>query len=311
MSSSKQSDFDIVIIGSGPAGITAAMWADELGLSAALIDRRNEHGGQLLSIHNPIDNYPGIRVSNGTEFRDRLIDQLSRRTFKQMLGVDVKSIDPATLSVGFGDNDPISARSIIVATGVRRRTLGVPGEAEFRGKGIIESGKRHEHDVTGKRVVIIGGGDAALENALILGRRALAVTLIHRRSEFSARTGFIDAAERLSNVSKIMSATVESFVGDDDRVRGVRVRSADGNEVTEISADVVLIRIGVEPVTELVRDAVETDHAGYIVVDSAGRTSVRGLYAVGDCANPVSPTISSAAGMAVTAVKSIYYWLNY
>lgn len=310
MSSSKQRDFDIVIIGSGPAGITAAMWADELGLSAALIDRRNEPGGQLLSIYNPIDNYPGICAANGTEFRDRLIDQLSRRTFKQMLGAEVKSIDPATLSVGFGGNDPISARSLILATGVRRRKLGVPGETEFSGKGIIESGKRHEHDVAGKRVVIIGGGDAALENALILGRRAMSVTLIHRRSAFSARTEFIDAAERLKNVSKIMPATVESIVGD-ERVRDVRVRSANGNEVTEIGADVVLVRIGVEPMTELVRDAVETDHAGYIVVDSAGRTSVRGLYAVGDCANPISPTISSAAGMAVTAVKSIYYWLNY
>ncbi len=307
--STKNVQFDIVIIGGGPAGLSATMWADELGLSAIVLERSGEPGGQLLETYNPIKNHLGIEAENGREMRDIFLRQLAGRNLSIRTGAGVGAIDAARRAATLANGDEVNGRALILATGVRRRRLGVDGEAEFAWRGIIDSGKRNAEAVRGKHVVIIGGGDAALENVHILAANAATVTLVHRRSNFSARDEFLAPALRLPNVRMLTDTVVERIVGT-EVVESVCLRSLRDGRTEAVAADAVLIRIGVEPNTELIKGQINTDPAGYICVDSEGRTSETGVYAIGDCANPAAPTISSAVGAGATAVKSIFCWIN-
>lgn len=300
--------FDVTIIGGGPAGMSAALWCADLGLDCVLIEKSAELGGQLLRIHNPVRNYPGISTSNGAEMRDRFVTSLKDAAFELVLGAKVESIDVEQKRVELSDGRSIDSKAIIIATGIRRRNLNVPGEIEFRGRGILESGSKDRELTQGKRVIIIGGGDAAMENAMILGEYASSITLIHRRREFSARTEFLAKVRALSNVELLVDTTAERIVGS-ERLEKVGVRNAETGELRTMETDFLLIRIGVEPNSELVAGAVALDGAGYITIDGTCRTSREGVYAIGDVAYPLSPTISTAAGTGSVAAKAIIRWI--
>lgn len=295
---------DVIIIGGGPAGLSAAIWCGELGLKYCLIERSSELGGQLWLIHLPIKNYPGIPAVSSSEFLKNLVGSLHGDSTVR-LGVDLSSIRLDPMSITIGDNEIIETRSIIIATGVRRRELGVPGEREFAGKGILASGAENPEAVTRHEVVIVGGGDAALENAVILSRYAGKVYVVHRGSEFSARPEFLETAKALTNVKFLPESIVEEFVGE-TKLAGVRVRNVSSAEVTEVPVTSALVRIGVVPNSELFRDLVATDRKSYIRTDSYCRTNVAGVFAVGDVACQLSPTIATATGTGATAAKVIY-----
>src|SRR6266850_201244 len=159
---------DVLIIGAGPAGLSAALWCDELGLDALVLEQNASVGGQLHSIYNPIENYPGARAANGSEFLTRFSEQVSNADFDLWTDVDMESVDLRTKRVVLKSGEELQSISIIIATGVRRRRLGIPGENEFVGHGIIESPTRDRETFAGKDVCVIGGGDAAAENALLL-----------------------------------------------------------------------------------------------------------------------------------------------
>lgn len=304
-----QTDYDVVILGVGPAGLSAALWCDDLGLSACLIESRPEIGGQLRRIFNPISNHLGATAANGSEMLEIFLRQVSERRFDLITGAGNSVIDPAGFRVSIGGGRKIGGRAFIIATGVRRRRLGVRGEREFEGRGIIESGKKNADASRGKSVVIVGGGDAALENALILSEAARSVTVVHRRPEFTAREQFIGQARASAGIELVPGAVVDSIEGD-DRVRSVNIRYAADGRSAELAADIVLIRIGVEPNTEGFSSFLATGPGGYLTVDAEGRTSLEGFYAAGDVANPASPTVSTAVGMGATAAKAILSWLS-
>jgi thioredoxin reductase (NADPH) len=301
---SQKTDHDVLILGGGPAGMAAAMWCSELGLEGILVERGPELGGQLNMIYNPIKNYPGLETADGKDLCERFRRSLASRTFELRLSAEVKKADLAARSFDLADGDQYSANSILIATGVRRRKLGIPGEAEFHGRGILESGARSRNAVAGKRVLIVGGGDAAFENALMLSETAEQVILVHRRAEFTAREEFVESVRARSNVKILTNCRLTEITGN------TSVTAASIEEITSgsphlVDVDAVLIRIGVQPNSELFRGQLETDTDGYITIDSLCRTSVEGVYSIGDVANPVSPTISTAAGMAAVAVKAI------
>ena len=296
------SKFDVVIVGGGPAGTAAALWCDELGLSSCLLERNDARGGQLAWIHNPIHNYPGAEFRDGAECLARLEDSLADRRFEFFSNIAVFSIQPETHSV-VTSAGAFSGEAIVIATGVRRRELGVPGEAEFHGKGILESGSRDRQLVRGLDVAVIGGGDAALENALILAEFANKVYLIHRRDQFTARKEFVEAVTVSSNIEIILNANVERFGGDTD-LEFLDLIPMDGSS-RRLPIAKAIVRIGVVPNSELLGDIAEMDERGYVKIDHLGRTSGKGIFAVSDVANPVSPTLSTAVGSAATAVKSI------
>lgn len=296
--------YDVIIIGGGPAGLSAALWCDDLGLEALVLEAGDELGGQLLWTHNRIENHLGTRAGSGGELRDRFVEQLAGRKFTVKLNSGVAGLDPEKRSIRLPTGEENAARALIIATGIRRRRLEVPGEQRLRGKGIIASGKRDRRLARGEHAVIIGGGDAAFENVLILSEVARRVTLIHRRGEFRARPEFTEPARRLDNV-EILTDTVVKRIEGTDRVEAVAVENLKTGTIEQVPAGIVLVRIGVEPNTDFLPAAIELDRRGYVKIDHLCRTSADRIYAVGDVANPVSPTVSTAVGMGATAVKTI------
>lgn len=300
----KEADFDVVIIGGGPGGLSAALWCADLGLAVVLLERKTEIGGQLLRIYNPISNYLGSTAANGRELLGRVAPQIEKIGDFVRLGSPVETIDTANNDVFLKSGVSVSGRFLIIATGVRRRRLNVPGEKEFTGRGIIKSGVLEAPSTEGTVVAVIGGGDAALENAAILSKFAKRVYVIHRRSRFSAREEFESLVRSAGNIETLLNCRVRSIVGK-ERIEAVEVEDLLTGRRWALPVDIVLVRIGVEPNSEAVRNSLEVDPAGFIVINSKCETSVNRIYAVGDVANPTAPTISGAVGHGATAAKSI------
>ena len=304
-----QHEFDVVIIGGGPAGLATALWCADLRMSSIVLERREEFGGQLLSVYNAIKNYPGRETANGREMRDVFLSQVQQRKTELRTGVEIARVDP-TGAVVDSKGAIYSARAIVIATGVSRRRLNIEGESDFYGKGIIESGQRDKELVKGKRLLIVGGGDAALENALLLADVAAEVTVVIRKSAPSARAEFVDRVKGDRRVRFLFDSEVAKFSGGEVLSRA-SVKSSKSGSIEVLDIDAALIRIGVEPNTNLLSGALDLDSRRYIKVDRECETSVPRIFAVGDVANPSSPTISTAAGMGSTAAKKIHALLNH
>jgi thioredoxin reductase (NADPH) len=296
--------FDAIVIGGGAAGLSAALWCDELKLSCLLLEKEAEFGGQLLRVYNRIENHLGIEAENGREMRDRFVRQTENRVFTRRLQTNVSRIDTENKEITLPNGEQLSAKTLIIATGVKRRKLNVEGEDFFRGKGIIESGKKDAAAIFGKNALIVGGGDAALENALILAETAKKVYIAHRRKEFRGRTEFVEKILRHPKI-KIFTESAVRRISGNELIETVEIQNLKNGELQALPVEAVLIRIGVEPITEMLGGQVELDGGGYIKINSNCETSVKGVFAVGDLANPLAPTVSSAVGMGATAAKSI------
>lgn len=296
---------DVAIIGAGPAGLSALLWCADLGLDAAIVEQQPEPGGQLLAIHNPIANYLGLSTRNGREMRDLFVKHAGQLLASQFIGTGAASIDVQKKEIKLTDGRVIRSAAIILATGVRRRRLEIPGETEFEGKGVLESGAKEKRFLRDKHVVIVGGGDAALENALILSKYASEVTIVHRRDSFTARPEFVSTAANDPKIEVIYNARFTRILGN-DHVRSVEVMHLTDGRIEVIPTSAVLIRIGVEPNSRLLKGQVPLDGSGYVLTERNYQTRIAGIFAVGDVANPTAPTISTATGSGATAVKAIY-----
>jgi len=300
--------FDVIVIGGGAAGLSAALWCDDLGLKTLLLEKKGEFGGQLLRVYNRIENHLGVDAENGLEMRDRFLLQTGTREFLRKLETEVLTADLKNHTVSLKSGETLRAKAIIIATGTGRRRLGIPGEEAFKDRGIVESGRKDPKIAAGKRVLIVGGGDAAVENALILSETAERVFICHRRAEFTARDEFIDQAKGASNIEFLDPHTLENIIGA-ERIEAVELKNTATGETLTFPVETVLIRIGVEPNTGIFRGELETDESGFVLIDDKCRTSMEGVYAVGDAANPLGPTLSSAVGMGATAAKAAYSYL--
>lgn len=298
---------DVIIIGGGPAGLSAALWCCELGMKTILFEKETEFGGQLLSIYNPIKNYIGVETGNGRELRDLFLKSDENRDFLRRLEADVAEINVTNKTAVLRSGEIFTYKALIVATGVRRRKLGVYGEEELQGRGIIDSGSKYREKAAGKTVVIVGGGDAAIENALILSEYAAKVYVVHRRNSFRARDEFLQQARQHPRIELLTNAEPGKFTGA-QTLESVEIKDLQTGEVKMLPADIALIRIGVEPNTEMLRSQLDLDPNGYIMINAHCETNIMGIYAIGDAANPKSPTISTAAGTAAVAAKSAFNW---
>jgi thioredoxin reductase (NADPH) len=300
---------DVVIIGAGPAGLSAALWCDELGLDALVLEQAESPGGQLHSIHGPVANYPGVSANNGREFFERFAERVSEADFDLWTGVEIESVDLKAKRMRLASGEELQSISIIVATGVRRRQLGIPGEAEFAGRGIIESPSRDREHFAGKDVCVIGGGDAAAENAILLADVCPTVTLVHRRKSLKARPGFVAQLQGAHCITVFSESIVTRILGKDS-VEAVEILRKDALKPFQMAVQGVAVRIGVEPNTELFREQVSLDTEGYVTVTGLQETNVDNVFAIGDVSNPLAPTISSAAGSGATAAKVLAARLN-
>ena len=306
----KNLGFDVMIAGGGPAGLSALLWCADLGLNAILLEKESEFGGQLLRTYNPIQNYLGVTASNGRELRDIFLHQIQNSKLHRLTGADIVEADLSNTTLTLADGTRYSGSAVIIATGVRRRKLTVPGEEEFRGHGVLESGAKEAHAMSGRTVVIVGGGDAALENALIFSKTADKVVVVHRRGKFSARNEFTFLAEKSKNINFCFDSQIIRIIGKEN-VEAVELTHLISGEISELQTDAVLIRIGVEPNTELFRGQIGLEQGGYITIDANCATSIPGIFAVGDVAKPLAPTISVAVGDGAAAVKAIFSEINF
>jgi thioredoxin reductase (NADPH) len=295
---------DVIIIGAGPAGLSAALWCDELGLDTLLLEREAETGGQLLWVHNAVENHLGVVAPDGRALRDVFAAQVEGRGFDLWTQVEVESIDLRARQVNLRSGERPRALSLILATGVRRRRLGVPGEAEFAGRGVLESGKLEREGVAGQDVCVVGGGDAAAENALLLAEVCPTVTLVHRGKQLSARAEFVERIRGEHRINVFTEAVLKQIIGG-ERVEAVEIERAGALKPFRMAVRGVLVRVGVEPNSELFRDQLRTDARGYVSVSAEQETSAEMVFAVGDLSNPLAPTVSGACGAGATAAKVI------
>ena len=295
---------DVIIIGAGPAGLSAALWCDELGLDTLVLEQNSEIGGQLLSVYNRIENYLGVQAASGRELRDLFAEQIQEAEFDLWTDVEIESVDLRSKRIALRSGEELHAISLIIATGVRRRRLGIPGETELMGRGVMESGTRDRDWFAGKDVCVVGGGDAAAESALLLAEVCPTVTIVHRGQKLRARSEFVERLRGEHCITVFKDSMVLRIIGESE-VEGVEILHVGALKPFQMAVKGVLVRIGVEPNTELFREQLHMDERGYIVVTGEQETSVGNVFAVGDVSNPLAPTISGATGAGATAAKVI------
>jgi len=295
---------DVVIIGAGPAGLSAALWCDELGLDTLMLEEREDVGGQLALIHNRIDNYLGLQTDNGQQLRELFAARTKDCEFDLWTNVEIDRVDLKARRIVLRSGEELQSIAIIIATGLRRRKLGIPGEDEFIGRGIIESGKRDRDSVAGKDVCVIGGGDAAAENALLLAEVCPTVTMINRSRKLRARREFSEQLHTHHCITVFPESKVRRIIGN-DQVEAVEIERAGAIKPFQMAVQGVLIRVGFEPNTNLLSEQLALDDGGYVSVDSRQETTVENVFAIGDVANPTAPTVAGAVGSGATAAKVI------
>ncbi len=300
---------DVIIIGAGPAGLSTAFWCDELGLDTLLLEQAEQIGGQLHRVYNPIENYLGLKTRNGEELLELFSKDVDAAEFDLWTGTNITSVDLKAHRISLQSGENLQGIAIVIATGVRPRQLGVPGEKEFAGKGMIESGARDRELFAGQDVCVVGGGDAAVENALLLADVCATVTLVHRGKKLRARRELAERLQPNNRVTVFTESVLTRIIGD-EQVQAVEIQRKEGLKPFQLAVRGVLIRIGVEPNTELFREQLETDEKGFIAVNSRQETSVPMVFAIGDVSNPIAPTISGATGAGATAAKVIAARLN-
>src|ERR1041385_4850183 len=276
---------DVIIIGAGPAGLSTAFWCDELGLDTLVLEQADRIGGQLHRVYNPIADYLGVKARNGAEFLERFAKDVESAEFDLWTQAAITSVDLKAKRIELASGESLQSIAIVIASGVSPRELGVPGEKEFVGKGMIESGARDRQLFAGHDVCVVGGGDAAVENALLLAEVCPTVTLVHRGKKLRARREFTERLQAVHCITVFTESVLTRIIGD-ETVQAVEIQRKAGIKPFQLAVRGVLIRIGVEPNTNLFREQLETDSGGYVVVNSQQETNVSMVFAVGDVSNP-------------------------
>ena len=302
---------DVIIIGGGPAGYTAALYTARANLSPLVIEGFN-WGGQLM-ITSDVENYPGypdgvLGPAMMAEFR-----QQAERFGAEFLTDDVTRVDfsqpPFGIWVG---SDEYRADAVIVATGASARQLGLDSEQSLQGRGVSYCATCDGAFFRDKVVVVVGGGDSAMEEATFLTRFATKVLVVHRRDEFRASPIMVDRARENEKVEFVLNSVVEEVQGTEDgHVTGVRLRDTLTDEVTEIAADGLFVAIGHDPNTELFLDWLDHDEQGYLVTEPGStRTNIPGVFAAGDVQDHIYRQAVTAAGSGTMAALDAQRYLE-
>lgn len=299
---------DVIIIGSGPAGYTAAVYAARAQLKP-LVFEGTQFGGALMTT-TEVENYPGFRGGiTGPELMDEMREQALRfGADLRMEDVDAVSLDGPVKSVTV-DGQVHQARAVILAMGAAARHLGVPGEDALLGMGVSTCATCDGFFFREQDIAVVGGGDSAMEEATFLTRFARSVTLIHRRDEFRASRIMLERAQNNDKIRFVTNTEVLSVEGD-PKVTGIRLRNTVTGEESELAVTGVFVAIGHDPRSELVRDQVDLDPEGYVQV--AGRTtatSLDGVFAAGDLVDHTYRQAITAAGSGCAAAIDAERWL--
>jgi thioredoxin reductase (NADPH) len=302
--------YDVIIIGSGPAGYTAALYAARANLSV-LMFRGLESGGQLM-LTSDVENYPGFEEAIlGPDLMEHMEKQ-ARRFGAEMRDEEIIRIDISERPFKLypdGQDDPELARSVIISTGASARWLGLESEAQLRGRGVSACATCDGFFFKGKDLAVIGGGDTALEEALFLTRYASHVTIIHRRDSLRASKIMQERALKHPKISFLWDTAVDDVLGE-QAVDGLRLRNLKTGEVSTLTVQGVFIAIGHQPNTALFRGQIDMDEQGYIIQHEHTMTNVAGIFAAGDVTDHRYRQAVTAAGDGCRAAIDAERWLE-
>jgi thioredoxin reductase (NADPH) len=296
---------DVIIVGGGPAGISAAIWCKRLGVDHLLLEKNQQLGGQLAKIQNEIIDYPGLYAENGREMQMVFVEHAARLHCSYKLNTNVVSVDESQKTVTFeqeGKVEVIHFHYLVLASGAGQRRLNVPGEKEMLQRGEDYSATSDAPRFKYKTAAVIGGGDRAFEGAILLADAGVNVYLIHRSQTFKARSQFITLALKNSKI-KIITDTEVTAIHGKEHVTSITLLNKAG-KTWSLNVDAVFVRIGIKRNHELVEGKVAINEQGFIITGPNGQTSNSAIFAIGDvCTDSLFSSIASSVGQGAMAAK--------
>lgn len=297
--------YDIIIAGAGPAGLTAALYALRANKTVLLLEKSN-FGGQM-TFSPKIENYPGFKEISGTELADSLFEQVLAQGAEFELE-EVTKIEGDSEKTVFTDSGKYMCKAVIIATGAKHRLLGVENEEKYVGNGISFCAVCDGAFYEGKDIIVVGGGNSALQEAILLSDLCKSVTVVQNLADFTGEKKLVDLLKSKPNVKFIFNTVIKKFIGTDDELTGAVVKNEQTDEETEMSFDGAFVAIGLAPDNKAFGDVARLDNYGYIDADEACLTKTAGIFTAGDCRTKKIRQIATAvADGAVAALAACNY----
>ena len=300
--------YDTLIIGSGPAGMTAALYAARSNLKVGLLER-GIYGGQMNNTAD-IENYPGYELISGPDLAEKMYEPLEKFGVEHLFGQVVEVQTEGMVKKVITEDESFEAKSIILAMGAQHRPLGVSGEAEFNSRGVSYCAVCDGAFFRDQDLLVVGGGDSAVEEAIFLTQFAKSVTIVHRRDELRAQKIIQDRAFANDNIQFLWDSVVAEIKGDERKVQSVDIRNVKTGEITNHAFGGVFIYVGLDPMSEAVKNLGITDEQGWVVTNELMETSQPGIFAVGDLRQKQLRQITTAVGDGATAGQQAYHYIT-
>lgn len=300
--------YDIIIIGSGPAGLSAAIYAQRACLDTIVIEKNGISGGQVLNTWE-VDNYPGFPGVTGFELSRQFREHANKLGARVVQDEVVQVELSGSVKKVVCEEETYEARCVILASGAHHRTLEVPGEEELRGAGVSYCATCDGAFFRGRTVAVVGGGDAALEDAIFLARMCEKVYIVHRRDKLRGAKRLQERLQALENIEFVWNSETAAIEGN-GQVEALRLRQTQTGEERRLDVDGVFIAVGIAPESELYAGQLELDEQGYIRADESGQTSVPGVFAAGDVRTKALRQILTAASDGANCVASAERYLQ-
>lgn len=300
--------YDVIVIGAGPAGMTAALYAGRSILKVALLEC-GIYGGQMNNTAE-IENYPGFDHISGPDLAEKMFEPLEKFGVDHIFGtlVGIEGNDPIKKVIT--EDDVLETKTVILAMGAKHRLLGVPGEDTYNSRGVSYCAVCDGAFFRGQKLLVVGGGDSAVEEALFLTQFAESVTIVHRRDQLRAQKVIQGRAFTNEKINFIWDSVVEEIKGDDLRVQSVRIKNVKTEEVSELNFGGVFVYIGLDPMTDPVTNLGITDEAGWIITNEKMGTTIPGIYAIGDIRQNQLRQIATAVGNGAIAGQEVYNYIE-
>lgn len=301
--------FDVIVVGAGPGGMTAALYASRANLNVALLDR-GIYGGQMNNTAE-IENYPGFENVLGPDLAEQMFKSATQFGVTYQYGnVARVLVDEQGWKHLFTDNEELVARAVIIATGSQPRKLGIPGEEAYGGRGVSYCAVCDGAFYKQKRVTVIGGGNSAIEEGLYLANVTDAVQVVHRRDQLRAEKLLQERAFENDKMAFTWNSQVTEILGDQQKVTGVRVYDRQTKQARVEATDGVFVYVGAEPMTAAFRNLGITDDAGWILTDENMQTNLPGIFAVGDVRQKNLRQITTAVGDGGIAGQAVFNYVE-
>lgn len=304
-----QNHFDVIVIGAGAAGLTAGIYLSRAKVNTLILNE-GAVGGQMVLTHE-IANYPGVESISGYELARIMKSQAQKFgcTIKSNLKITGMKLTGEIKEITVNNKDVYTAHAVIIATGGKSRTIGAPGEDRFKGKGISYCATCDGDFFQDKEIVVVGGGNSALEEAVSLTKYASRVTIVHQFDHFQAFEHYIDEARKNPKINFIMESKIIEFSGD-EKLERIKIQNQSTGEVAEMTIDGVFIFIGYVPNTEKIAGMVDLNQYGEIVVDRNMSTNIKGVYAAGDSIAKRYRQVTTAVADGTIAALSAAEYVN-